>query len=40
MSFMVVAALMGLEPSLYPAVNSRDVIVVPRPAHLPCGLCL
>ena len=40
MNVAVVAALMGLEPLLHPAVNSRDVITVPHPVHLPHGLCL
>ena len=37
---MGVVALMGPEPSLHLVVNSRDVIMVPHPAHLPHGLHL
>ena len=32
--------LTGLEPSLHRAVDSRDVIAVPHPTHLPHGLHL
>ena len=34
------AVLMGLEPSLHLAVNSRGAVMVPHPAQLPHGLCL
>ena len=40
MSVVGMVALMGLEPSLHLSVNSRDIIMVPCPAHLPHALHL
>ena len=35
MSVVGVAALTGLKPWLHLAVDSKDVIAVPHPTHLP-----